>query len=182
MRLELTGRHVEITPDLRRQVEKGLGKLDRHLENGLVSVQAVLTLEKHRHTSELTVHARGDHFFHGIAATNTWASSIAEAIERIEQQLARMKGKWQGRKRREASRRVVPIEVPPSPAPTDEPKARRIRRVRRCAVKPMTVDEAALMVEAGDDTFLVFRNAATDAVSVLYRRQDGDFGLIEPEV
>ncbi len=182
MRLELTGRHVEITPELRRQVEKGLGKLDRHLENGLVSVQAVLTLEKYRHTSEFTVHARGDHFFHGIAATNAWASSITDAIGKIEQQLARMKGKWQGRKRRAAARRVVPIEPPPAPAPADEPKARRIRRVRRYAVKPMTVDEAAMAIEAGDGAFLVFRNAATDTVSVLYRRKDGDLGLIEPEV
>lgn len=182
MRLELTGRHVEITPELRRQVEKGLGKLDRRLESGIVSVQAVLTLEKYRHTSEFTVHARGDHFFHGIAATNAWASSLAGAIEKIEQQLARMKGKWQGRKRRAASRRVVPIEPLPPPVPIAEAKTRRIRRVRRYAVKPMTVDEAALAVEAGDGTFLVFRNAATDAVSVLYRRKDGDFGLIEPEV
>jgi putative sigma-54 modulation protein len=181
MRLELTGRHVEVTPDLRRQVEKGLGKLDRRLEGGIVSVQAVLTLEKYRHTSEFTVHTRGDHFLHGIAATNTWPSSIAGAIEKIEQQLVRMKGKWQGRKRRAASRRVVPVEPAP-PAPIDEPKPRRIRRVRRSAVKPMTVDEAALAVESGDDTFLVFRNAATDAVSVLYRRKNGDLGLIEPEV
>jgi putative sigma-54 modulation protein len=182
MRLELTGRHVEVTPDLRKQVEKGLGKLDRRLESGIVSVQAVLTLEKYRHTSEFTVHTRGDHFLHGIAATNSWATSIAGAIEKIEQQLTRMKGKWQGRKRRAASHRVVPMELPPPPAPTEEPKARRVRRVRRYAVKPMTVDEAALVVESGDDAFLVFRNAATDAVSVLYRRKDGDLGLIEPEV
>ena len=182
MRVELTGRHVEVTPDLRKQVEKGLGKLDRRLEGGIVSVQAVLTLEKYRHTSEFTVHTRGDHFFHGIAATNSWASSIADAIEKIEQQLVRMKGKWQGRKRRAVSQRVVPMELAPPPAPAEEPKARRVRRVRRYAVKPMTVDEAALVVESGDDAFLVFRNAATDAVSVLYRRKDGDLGLIEPEV
>jgi putative sigma-54 modulation protein len=182
MRLELTGRHVEITPELRSQVGKGLEKLDRHLENGIVSVQAVLTLEKYRHTSDFTVHARGDRFFHGIGATNTWASSVAGAIEKIEQQLLRMKGKRQGRKRRAASRRALPTERPTLPAPSDEPKATRVRRVRRYAVKPMTVDEAALVVEAGDDTFLVFRNAATDAVSVLYRRKDGDLGLIEPEV
>jgi putative sigma-54 modulation protein len=181
MRLELTGRHVEVTPDLRKKVEKGLAKLDRRLEGGVVSVQAVLTLEKYRHRSDFTVHTRGDHFLHGIAATNAWASSIAGAIEKIEQQLARMKGKWQGRKRRAASQRGVPVERPPSSAPIDEPKERRIRRVRRYAVKPMTVDEAALAVEAGDDTFIVFRNAATDAVSVLYRRKDGDLGLIEPE-
>jgi putative sigma-54 modulation protein len=182
MRLELTGRHVEMTPDLRRLVEKGMAKLDRHLEGGIVSVQAVLSLEKYRHTSEFTVHIRGDHFLHGIAATNAWASSIAGAVEKIEQQLARMKGKWQGRKRRAAARRPVPIELPAPAASIQEPKARRIRRVRRYAVKPMTVEEAALIVESGDDTFLVFRNAATDAFSVLYRRKDGDLGLIEPEV
>ena len=181
MRLELTGRHVEVTPDLRRQVEKGLGKLDRRLEGGIVSVQAVLTLEKYRHTSELTVHTRGDHFLHGISATNAWSTSIAGALEKIEQQLARMKGKWQGRKRRASARRVVPPEAWLPAAPVEEPKARRIRRVSRYAVKPMTADEAALAMESGDATFLVFRNAATDAVSVLYRRKDGDFGLIEPE-
>jgi putative sigma-54 modulation protein len=182
MRLELTGRHVVVTPDLRRQVEKGIARLDRRLEGGIVSVQAVLALEKYRHTSEFTVHTRGDHFLHGIAATNAWASSIAGAVEKIEQQLARMKGKWQGRKRRSPARRLVPFDVPPPSASTDDLRARRIRRVRRYAVKPMTVEEAALVVGSGDDTFLVFRNSATDAISVLYRRKDGDLGLIEPEV
>ncbi len=101
MRLELTGRHVEITPELRRQVEKRLAKLDRLLEGGLVSVQAVLTLEKYRHTSEFTVHARGDHFLHGICGRPTRGSRRSpSAIEKIAQQLARMKGKWQERKRR----------------------------------------------------------------------------------
>jgi putative sigma-54 modulation protein len=181
MRLELTGRHVDISPELRRQVEKRLAKLDRLLEGGIVSVQAVLTLEKYRHTSDFTVHTRGDHFLHGLWATNTWESSIAGAIEKIVQQLAKMKGKWQERKRRTPARRLAPPEPEPASSAREEPKARRVRRVRRYAVKPMTVDEAALVVESGDDTFLVFRNAATDAVSVLYRRKDGDFGLIEPE-
>ncbi len=182
MRLELTGRHVEVTADLRRQVEKRIAKLDRRLEGGIVSVQAVLTLEKYRHSCEFTVHTRGDHFLHGLAATNAWATSIAGAIEKIEQQLVRMKGKWQGRKRRAAARRLAPLEVQPPPASVDEPRPRRVRRVRRYAVKPMTVEEAALAVESGDDTFLVFRNSATDAVTVLYRRKDGDLGLIEPDV
>jgi putative sigma-54 modulation protein len=179
MRLELTGRHDDISADLRRQVEKRLAKLDRLLEGGIVSVQAVLTLEKYRHLSELTVHTRGDHFLHGLGATGTWESSIADAIEKITQQLAKMKGKWQERKRRAASPRLMPAPGPA--AAPDEPKARRIHRVRRYAVKPMTVDEAALVVESDNNAFLVFRNAATDAVSVLYRRKDGHLGLIEPE-
>jgi len=72
---------------------------------------------------------------------------------------------------------------PPEPVAPPEPKPRRprVRRVPRYPVKPMTVEEAALNVEAGDGTFLVFRNAATDSINVVYRRKDGDLGLIEPE-
>jgi putative sigma-54 modulation protein len=179
MRLELTGRHVEISPELREQVERKLGKLDRLLKGGIVSAQAVLALEKYRHTSEITVHTRGDHFLHGLGDTNAWETSIADAIEKIAQQLVKVKGKWQERKRRATSPRVI-AAAEPAEAPR-APKKPRIRRVPRYPVKPMTVDEAALAVDAGDDTFLVFRNAATDAINVVYRRKDGQLGLIEPE-
>jgi putative sigma-54 modulation protein len=181
MRLELTGRHVEITPDLRTQVEKKLAKLDRLLTGGIVSVQAVLTLEKYRHTSEFTVHTRGDHFLHGLGDTNAWDTSITDAIEKITQQLVKVKGKWQERKRRATSPRLMPAESDATAPVPEEPKVRRIRRVRRYPVKPMTADEAVLAVESSDDTFVVFRNAVTDSINVLYRRKDGHFGLIEPE-
>ncbi len=179
MRLELTGRHVEITPDLRTQVEKKLAKLDRLLKGGIVSVQAVLTLEKYRRKSEVTVHARGENFLHGLGDTNSWDTSINDAIEKITQQLHKVKGKWQERKRRATSARVLP---PPDAVPAaPEPKPRRVRRVPRYPVKPMTVEEAALSVDSGDDNFLVFRNATTDSINVVYRRKDGHLGLIEPE-
>jgi putative sigma-54 modulation protein len=178
MRLELTGRHVEITPALRKQVEKKLAKLDRLLKGGIVSVQAVLTLEKYRHKSEVTVHARGEHFLHGLGDTNSWETSINDAIAKIAQQLQKVKGKWQERKRRATPARVLSVA---EPAAAPEPRPRRVRRVPRYPVKPMTVEEAALNVDAGDDAFLVFRNATTDSINVVYRRKDGQLGLIEPE-
>jgi putative sigma-54 modulation protein len=180
MRLELTGRHVDITPELRKQVEKKLAKLDRLLTGGILSVQAVLTLEKYRRKTEVTVHARGEHFLHGLGDTNSWETSITDAIEKIAQQLQKVKGKWQERKRRATPARVLPApEAAPPAAPPK--KARRVRRVPRYPVKPMTVEEAALSVDSGDDTFLVFRNASTDSINVVYRRKDGQLGLIEPE-
>jgi putative sigma-54 modulation protein len=181
MRLELTGRHVEITPELRALVEKRVAKLDRLLAGGVVSVQAVLTLEKYRHQSEFTVHARGDHFLHGIGHTNTWESSVGDAIEKITQQLAKVKGKWQERKRRGAPVRLVQGRLSTPRAGAARPAPRRVRGVEPYPVKPMTIDEAALALEAGDAAFLVFRNAATDAIGVVYRRKDGRLGLIEPE-
>ncbi len=180
MRLELTGRHVDITPDLRQQMERKLSKLDRLLKGGILSGQAVLTLEKYRHKTEVTVHTRGDRFLHGLGDTNAWDTSIGEAVEKIEQQLVRVKGKWQERKRR-APAREVPAEPEPVGADSSARRPRRVRRVPRYPVKPMTVEEAALTVDAGDDTFLVFRNATTDSINVVYRRKDGDLGLIEPE-
>jgi putative sigma-54 modulation protein len=182
MRLELTGRHVDVTPELRALVEKRLGKLDRLLKGGIVSVQAVLSLEKYRRKSEFTVHTRGDHFLHGLGDSTAWEASVGAAIEKIEQQLVKVKGKWQERKRRATSPRILVAEKEQAtPVPPEPPKKARIRRVPRYPVKPMTVDEAALAVNGGSDAFLVFRNAATDAINVLYRRKDGYLGLIEPE-
>jgi ribosome hibernation promoting factor len=181
MRLELTGRHVEITPELRALVDKRLAKLDRLLTGGIVSVQAVLTLEKYRHQSEFTVHTRGDRFLHGLGNTGAWESSITAALDKITQQLAKVKGKWQERKRRAAPVRVARAEVASPAAAEPAPRPRRVRRVASYPVKPMTVDEAAIALESGDDAFLVFRNAANDQLGVIYRRKNGQLGLIEPE-
>jgi putative sigma-54 modulation protein len=181
MRLVLTGRHVEVNPTLRRLADQKLGKLERLLNDGVVSAQVVLTLEKYRHVVDITVHARGDHMLHGVGKSNAWEASFSDAVEKIEQQVQKLKGKWQERKRRaRPAKAVVPVlledfavEEPVSPPP-------RILRASRYAVKSMTVEEAAMAVDDGKDTFLVFRNAKTDSVNVLYRRKDGQLGLIEP--
>jgi putative sigma-54 modulation protein len=182
MRLALTGRHVEITAALQRLAERKVAKLDRLLNDGIVSAQVVLTLEKHRHVVDIRAHARGDHVMHGIGKKDAWETSFSDAIEKISQQLQKVKGKWQERKRRAIPAKVL---LPPSPPPAEgeveEPKRVRIMRASRYMVKPMTVDEAAMEVDERQDAFLVFRNATTDTINVLYRRKDGNLGLIEPE-
>jgi ribosomal subunit interface protein len=80
-----------------------LAKLERVLNNSAVSAQAILTLEKYRHRADITLHARGEKFLHGVASSNRWAWSLSRAIEKIEQQAKRVKGKWQARKRRKAA-------------------------------------------------------------------------------
>src|SRR5512146_768979 len=107
MRLALTGRHVDITPALQRLAERKVAKLDRLLNDGIVSAQVVLTLEKHRHVVDIRAHARGDHVMHGLGATDAWETSFTEAIEKISQQLHKVKGKWQQRKRRATSARTL---------------------------------------------------------------------------
>lgn len=177
MRLLLTGRNIEIIPALRQLVTRKLAKLDRMLNDSAVSAQVVLTLEKYRHLTEITVHARGDHMLHGLSDATRWPLSLKTAVEKIAQQAHRLKGKWQKRKRRATGARVraSAIAIPEPPRPP------RIVRVSQDPVKPMTVEDAALRVGAGDDAVVVFRNAANDAINILYRRKDGRLGLIEPE-
>src|SRR5512143_545491 len=127
MRLVLTGRHVEITPQLRKLVEQRLTKLDRVLNDGIVSAQVVLTLERYRHIVEITVHARGDHMLHGIGDTREWESSLAEAAEKLTGQIQKVKGKWERRKRRAQSARTLPPPAPPGSG-GDEPRPRRVLR------------------------------------------------------
>src|SRR5947209_6336210 len=100
MRLELTGRHVDINPSLRQLLEAKLAKLERLLNQRIVSAQAVLSREKHRHCVDITLHARGDKFLHGVGAAANWEAALTQVVARLTQQAQRVKGKWQERKRR----------------------------------------------------------------------------------
>jgi putative sigma-54 modulation protein len=179
MRLELTGRHVEITPAIRTLVDRKLGRLERLLNDAIVSAQIVLTREKYRHLTDVAVHMRGDHVLAGKTVGDTWADSVGRAIEKIEQQAVKVKGKWTERKRRATPARALPPPVVAAPA--EDSVRPRVVRASRYHVKPMSVEDAALQVEAGAEGFLVFRNAGSGAINVLYRRKNGDLGLIEPE-
>lgn len=175
MRLDITGRHVEITAPLRQLIDRRLARLERVLNDSAVSAIITLTKEKYRLRTEIAVHTRGDHVLRGNGESNAWAISLRQASEKVEQQAQTLKGKWEERKRSGAGARVVrgpSVEAPPP---------RRIVRATRYAVKPLSVEDAALRLERGADTFVVFRNADTEAVSILYRRKDGNLGLIEPD-
>ena len=176
MRLDVTGRHVDITTGLRQLISRRLAKLDRLLNDSAISAQVILTKEKYRHRTEIIIHARGDHMLRGLGEGTGWPVSVREAAAKIEQQAQKLKGKWRERKRRGAGTRAV--VAPPAP---DMARGPRIVRASRYAVKPMSVEDAALRVESSADAFVVFRNADNDAVSILYRRSDGNYGLIEPD-
>jgi ribosome hibernation promoting factor len=107
------------------------------------------------------------------------AVAVTTVIDRLTRQAQRHMGKLRERKRRGRGKAAA---SPASPAaPSRAEGGPRVIRSRGFLVKPMTVDEAVLEVGGSDDGFLVFRDAATERVSVLYRRKDGNLGLIEPE-
>jgi putative sigma-54 modulation protein len=180
MRLELTGRHVSITPAIRRLVEQQLKHVLRMLNDSAVSGQIVFTKEKTRLHCDVTIHARGDKFLHGEATGRDVEGALASAVDKIDRQAMKVKSKWTEGRRRAASPRKIAVPTPPSD--DGGGSQARIIRARKYAVKPMTIDEAAMHIVDGPDTFLVFRNAENhDDITVLFRRPDGNLGLIEPE-
>ena len=185
MRLDITGRHVDITPALRQLIERRLGRVERLLNDSAVSATAILTLEKYRHRTEVIVHARGDNTLRGQGEGNAWTLSIRQAIEKVEQQAKKVKGKWTERKRNDTRRvpRTVraAAAIRPPRAERGDPQAPRVIRATRYAVKPMSIDDAAIRIEDSAEPFIVFRNPESAAVSIVYRRKDGQLGLIEPD-
>jgi putative sigma-54 modulation protein len=176
MRLDITGRHFAVTAATRRFAEQRLAHTVRFLNNSAVSAHVGLTKERGRVRAEIAVHVKHDRFLHGAGTGPDAETAIVAAAERVERQADKLKGKWNGRRRRTsgAAERV-------SARPAGQNGGRRIIRTRRYAVKPMSIEDAAAEVGDGTDAVIVFRNSASDAVTVLYRRPDGHLGLIEPE-
>src|SRR6478609_1959168 len=103
MRLQIKGnKDVAITARLQSLSEARLAKLERRLNDSLVSAHLVLSREKNRYVAELTVHAKGDHVLHGIGNTAGWSTSLTAAVQKVIQQAEKMKGKWEARKRKSA--------------------------------------------------------------------------------
>jgi putative sigma-54 modulation protein len=191
MRLELTGRHVEITPAIRRLIDGKLGKLERLLNDHALSAQTVLTRERGRHRVDITLHARGEKFLHGFGFATTWELAVGGAIDKIAQQAQRVKGKWEAGKRRtirtlgavEQPEAATVKKVPPAPpraARRPQPRLPRIVRTDRRPIKPMTLADAARELDGAHDGVVVFRDRETEAISVLYRRR-GELTLVKTE-
>jgi putative sigma-54 modulation protein len=199
MRLALTGRHVDVTPSLRQMVTRRLAKLERLLNDHAVSTQVVLTAEKRHFNTEITVHARGDNFITGKGDGDTWTQSVSAAVEKVMQQALKVKDKWVTRKRGSpGGKGIVNGRAAALPAPRltraaladvdaaaianagGEARPIRVRPVKY-AVKPMTLEDAAVRMENAREPFVVFRHAETERINILFHRPDGRLGLIDPE-
>ena len=179
MKLTVTGRQLDIPESARQQIDRKLKGLERVLADGVVSAQCVLWQQRGMIVCDLTLHAREDHILHGLGRDAQMGRAVSIAVDKVHQQAQRLKGRWKTR------RRLVGNGGAPRAVTATERVAAesgpRVIRSRRSVLKPMNLDDAMLALSGGGQSFLVFRDASSDSVTILYRRPDGHFGLIEPE-
>jgi len=176
MVVEFTGRQVEIPPAVRALAERKIGKLAKVLP-GITHVRVVLGADKHRQRAEVSVHSPHlDLVANEVAGDASVA--LSTVIDKLTRQAQRHKEKVRGGKRR-ASVRATPV-LPAKPAAPAE-GAPRVIRSRRFVAKPMTLEDAALLAANNGDGVIVYRDAATRRIGVVFRRRDGNLGFIEPE-
>ena len=179
MAVECTGRNVAVTPSLREFAEERTQRLERHL-GGPAAVRVVLSHEKHRFGAEV-IAAAGRRRWKAQEETGDPRAALALAFEKIDAQAMKDSARLRDRKHKGAAK-FPAGEGAPARAASAPRRERGTRIVRgRPTVKPMGVDEAALAMESSGQEVLVFRDASNERVSVLYRRRDGDLGLIVPE-
>jgi putative sigma-54 modulation protein len=174
MKVTVTGKNIEMTQALRNIVEKKLSRLDRYFEPE-VSAHATMSVEKNRHRIEVTIPFNGV-ILRGEVVNDDMYASIDLVLDKIEGQIRKQKTKLERRIHSDSVRfQYIPEVV------EDEGTEPKIVKTKRFAFKPMSTEEAVLQMELLGHNFFVYQNAESDEVNVVYKRKDGNYGLIEPE-
>lgn len=178
MRLQVKGRNLEVSEQMRKYAEDKLGKLDR-LVNDPTRVELELLVEKNpsisdNHVAEATVWTKGP-VLRARESSGDMKASIDQLVSKLERQVKRYR-----EKRRVAPRRHAPPPAEELPVEIEDTST-AITKTKQFPVNAMTPDEAVLQLELVGHDFFVFRNSESDGINVVYRRRDGHYGLIEPE-
>lgn len=177
MNIILSGRNINITDSLRNQVYKKVKKLDRYFEPD-TDVQVTLTVEKNRHIVEVTVPFNG-FVIRAEESTDDMYASIDLVLDKLESQIRKYRTKLQKKLRPGAFKEKQPLYSDKDKI--EEVEEIKVVRRKHFTVKPMLVEEAIMQMDLLGHDFFVFTNGDTDEVNVVYRRNDGNYGLIEPD-
>jgi putative sigma-54 modulation protein len=175
MQTSVTFKNLDPSDHLKTYVGDKLNRFDRFLDNP-AEANVVLSVEKFRHIAEINI--VGDKLtIYGKEETNDMYSAIDMVLDKLEKQIKKSKQKI--RERRSGAKGFNHVMVEEREAIADDEIERQVK-VKHIEYKPMDVEEAVLQMDLIEDSFLVFTNARTDQINVLYRRRDGHYGLIQP--
>lgn len=178
MKIVFKGKHIEVTNAMRNYVEKRLNKIERHFDH-ILEVIVTLSVEKNRQIVEVTLQASRA-LIRAEEETDDMYASMDKVADKLERQIQKYKDKYlkkshPGTERKGLDKEGVNVED------SESNEIAKIVKTKRFAIKPMSVEEAAMQMDLLGHNFFVFANDNTNKVNVLYKRKDGNFGLIEPE-
>ena len=175
MKVRIVAKNIDLTQGLKDAVDKKLSKLDKYF-NPNVNANVTLSVQKSRQIVEVTIPFNGI-LLRGEEATEDMYASIDLVLDKLERQIRKQKTKLQRRNGGDSLRFQFIPEF--ESAKDEEPQ---IVKTKRFTMKPMSTDEAILQMELLGHNFFVYENSEDGEVNVIYRRKDGNYGLIEPEV
>ena len=175
MRITISGKNIVITDALKDRVSKKLSKFEKFFGPN-TEAHATLSVEKGRHIFEVTIPFNGI-ILRGEEATDDMYMSIDNVIEKLERQIRKQKTKLE-RKMKDYN---LSFDTLFENMPEEEDNEIQIVKTKKFAIKPMPAEEAAMQMELLGHNFFVFSNSDTEEVNVIYKRKDGNYGLIEPE-
>lgn len=175
MKITIRGKNVEVTEGLKDYVEKKLTKLTRYLEH-IHEAQVTVYVERESYGVEVTIPINGMILRGEEESAENLYAAVDEVVEKLEKQVEKQRAKLYRRFRNQGLRDLIADMGEENKK--DEPV---VVRTKHFAIKPMLVEEAILQMNLLGHDFFVFSNAETEKVNVLYRRKDGNYGLIEPE-
>ncbi|MEJ2696308.1 MAG: ribosome-associated translation inhibitor RaiA [Candidatus Sulfobium sp.] len=173
MNVIVNGRHLEVTPALKSYAEEKVKKFERYISEVSEAVVTLSIEKKYRHKAEVLLRVNG-YLIQAEGVTDEIYASIDEVSEKLERQVKKYKEKLVSHRKGGAR----PADNLRKASPPDE--TGRIIKNKRFELKPMSPDEASMQMELLDKDFFVFINDISSDINVIYRRRDGNFGLIEP--
>ena len=178
MQVSVTFRRMEPSEALKTYVQERTGKLTKYIDKPLES-QVTLSVEKFRHIADVIINANGIRIA-GQEAHDDMYAAIDLVMDKIERQVKKYREKIRKHKPVVGKELTWRRDIYDQES-FDEDREPQVIRTENYFVKPMSVDEAAMQMDLTQQEFLVFNNASTQSINVLYRRKDGNYGLIVPQ-
>lgn len=181
MNLIIKGKQIDVTESVDNYIRKKMNKLEKYFDQ-IIEAVATVSVEKNRHIFEVTLQAKKS-IIRAEEESDSIFNSIDRVVERLERQIIKYKEKLYNKYGTEYNKEKV-VGISERLAGTDIPdeEEKKIVRIKRFVIKPMSPEEAGLQMELLGHNFYVFNNEETTQLNVIYKRKDGNFGLIEPEI
>ncbi|MFU0833683.1 MAG: Ribosome hibernation promoting factor [Oscillospiraceae bacterium] len=175
MKITITGRKVNLRDHFKELVAKKLSRFDRIFDED-AQAKVVVTVMKNRQTVEITIHSRGM-YYRAEKTADEMNDALDDVISALASQIRRNKARLD----KKIHSSALTEDVQPFPKANEEPDEYKVVRTKHFFVKPMSVEEAILQMNLLGHQFFMFRNEEDNEINVVYKRRDGNYGLLTPD-